>query len=243
MAIAYSGGLDSTLLLAAAKSAVPGGFRAFFVDLPYISRRQRGEALTTAEAMGIELEVISTVGMEFSAVHRNDRGRCYHCKALIFDAIEEGRIRLGLRCIVDGENSADDADTRPGRLAAKERGVLSPLAELGVDREEIERLVKELELPVRLSKETCLATRLEADSPWDAELLQNIEKAEDFLNDIGVPSSRVRVHGRDVRIEVPVEHMARVTEMGRKIHVRLRELGFRHVSMDLRGYRTGSMYE
>ena len=243
MAIAYSGGLDSTVLLAAAKRAVPEGFMAFLVDLPYISDRQRREALQTATAMGVDLTVIPTVHMEFSAIHRNDRGRCYHCKALIFDAIAEAMETADLIHIVDGENSADKTDTRPGRLAARERGVLSPLAELQIGREEVEYIVKDLQLPVRLSKETCLATRLEADATWDDEMLRNVERAEDFLRDIGVGQSRVRVHGNDARIEVPAEEMTLVMGMARKVHTRLRELGFRHVSLDLKGYRSGSMWE
>ena len=242
MAIAFSGGMDSTVLLAAAQRAVPEGFKAFLVDLPYISDRQRREALATAERMGVELTVIPTARMEFDAVHRNDRGRCYHCKALIFDAIAEA-MEPDLIHIVDGENSADKTDTRPGRVAARERGVLSPLADLGIGRDDVERIVKDLGLPVRMSKETCLATRLEADTPWDEEMLRNIEKAEEFLHDIGISQSRVRVHGQDARIEVPPEDMPLVTEMARKVHTRLRELDFRHVSLDLKGYRTGSMWE
>ena len=243
MAIAFSGGMDSSVLLAAAQRAVPEGFKAFFVDLPYISDRQRREALETAEKMGVDLTVIPTARMEFSAVHRNDRGRCYHCKALIFDAIAEAMDAEGLNHIVDGENSADKTDTRPGRVAARERGVLSPMADLSIGREDVERIVKDLGLPVRMSKETCLATRLEADAPWDEDMLRNVEKAEEFLHDIGISQSRVRVHGQDARIEVPPEDMPLVTEMSRKVHTRLRELGFRHVSLDLKGYRTGSMWE
>lgn len=243
MAIAFSGGMDSTVLLAAAQRAVPEGFQAFLVDLPYISDRQRREALETATRMGIDLTVIPTARMEFGAVHRNDRGRCYHCKALIFDAIAEAMEAAGLSHIVDGENSADKTDTRPGRVAARERGVLSPLAELGIGRDDVERLVRDLSLPVRMGKETCLATRLEADAPWDEEMLRNVEKAEDFLHDIGVSQSRVRVHGQDARIEVPPDEMALLAKMSRKVHTRLRELGFRHVSLDLKGYRSGSMWE
>ena len=243
IAIAYSGGTESTLLVAVAKEAIPDDFEAVMVDLPYLSERQRLDALATAEAMGIKPIVISTKGIDFDAVKRNDRGRCYHCKAIIYDAITEVMKEKGLRHIVDGENVADEKDLRPGRVAAREREVLSPLAELGIDRETVERLVKRLGLPVRLVKETCLATRLEEGIPLNRDILENIERAESFLYDAGFEQVRVRVHGPDARIEVMPEDLPHAAEMGRKIHTRLRELGFRHISLDLKGYRTGSMWE
>ncbi len=243
MAIAYSGGVDSTLLSALAAEEAPGRYQAFYVDLPYISRMQRRAALETAEALGLDLVTLPAEGQEFEAVRRNDRGRCYHCKAIIYDMVSEaGRLR-GLGAVVDGENPGDEDDVRPGRVAARERGVLSPLVELGIGRGLVERMVRRLELPVRLSKESCLATRLEPGAAWDDALLDRIERAESFLHEMGIGQARVRVCGDDARIEVAPAEMAALLDMGRKVHTRLRELGFRHVSLDLKGYRSGSMWE
>ncbi len=243
MAIAYSGGGDSTLLAAVAAEQAPGGYQAFYVDLPYISRMQRRAALETAEALDLDLVTLPAENQEFEAVRRNDRGRCYHCKAIIYDMVSMAARQRGLGTIVDGENPGDEDDVRPGRVAARERGVISPLVELGIGRDAVESMVKHMGLPVRLSKESCLATRLEPGAPWDDALLDRIERAESFLHEMGVGQARVRVSGDDARIEVAPADMAMLAGMGRKVHTRLRELGFRHVSLDLKGYRSGSMWE
>ena len=244
-AVAFSGGLDSTVLAKAAQLAL--GERAVAVTGRSASMAggEFDEAVELARQIGIRHEVVETGELDVPAYRANQADRCYHCKTELFAQVEQVAKRLGLAVVADGSNRDDLGDYRPGRKAAGEKSVKSPLAECGLSKAEIRRLAEAWDLPIWDKPATpCLSSRIAYGEEVTPERLAMIDRAERFLRDRGFQPLRVRYHKGDVaRIEVAVEQLPKFAddEFRRQVIERLKSLGFKYVSLDLEGFRSGSM--
>jgi len=243
VAIAFSGGRDSGLLLAAAVSCLPRRRVAAFLGVsPLLPERERHAAHAAAAALGLPLTEIPMDPLGNPEVAANGPDRCYHCKrALLLRLLEETR-RLELP-LADGSHRDDDPAARPGSRALRELGVWSPLREAGLGRREITRLSRLLDLPAAdRPSQSCLATRIPPGVPLALPLLARIEAAEELLAAEGFAGIRARHHGDLLRLEVLPADLPRLAAPRRRraLAALLHELGWRHVTLDLDGYRCGS---
>ncbi|MFH1530328.1 MAG: ATP-dependent sacrificial sulfur transferase LarE [Pseudomonadota bacterium] len=242
-AVAFSGGRDSALLLAAAARALPAQRVVAFIGVsPLLPGRERDAALTVAAQIGVEVMEFYTDPLVDPGVVANEPDRCYHCKrALLLRFNEEARCR-GLT-LVEGSQRDDDPGDRPGARALRELGVRSPLREAGLGGPEITEISRHLGLSTAdRPSESCLATRVPAGTPLDAALLARIEAAEDTLVAAGFAGCRARHHGDLLRVEIAVADIPRLLRVRLRTEIleELRTLGWRHVTLDLAGYRSGS---
>jgi len=243
VAVAFSGGRDSALLLAVAARALPAQrVRAFIGVSPLFHGRERDAALTVAAQLGVEVVEFYTDPLANPGVVVNEPDRCYHCKrALLLRFMEEAATRA--LTLIEGSHRDDDPGDRPGARALLELGVRSPLREAGLGRAEVTALSKHLDLSTAdRPSESCLATRVPPGTPLDAALLARIEAAEDLLVAEGFAGCRARHHGDLLRVEVAPEDIGRLVRVRLRTRIleELRTLGWRHVTLDLAGYRTGS---
>lgn len=240
--MAFSGGVDSTLLLAAALEALsPENVLAVTLHAPYTPRFEVREAGKAARTMGARHEVIEIPFPE--AIRDNPPDRCYRCKRLLFGRLLERGAADGLVCVLDGTNVDDLGDHRPGLQAVRELGVLSPLLAIGLTKADVRRLSRDVGLPTwDKPAGACLLTRLPHGESVTAAALRRIEAGEDFLREIGFAGARLRSHGELARIEVAPERIAALVAADREhgIDATLKKLGYRHVTVDLAGYRMGS---
>ncbi len=242
-AVAFSGGVDSSLLCALARSELGGSSLAITLRSPLVPAFELDDARNLAELVGIEHVVIEElhIGDEVAA---NSPERCYHCKKRVFARIiEEARTR-GFDVVLDGSNADDRFDYRPGERALSELGVISPLRDAGLTKEEVRLLSRQLGLPTwNKSAYACLASRIPYGDRIDAALLKRIEAAEDYLRGFGFTQVRVRVHGGIARIEVaPEERGGLYSEsIMDEIAARMRDFGFVYACMELAGYERGSL--
>lgn len=237
--VAFSGGVDSALLLAAAVRALGGKVRTITVHPPYFPKSDIDEALRVSSSLGVKLE---TVEMGFPEELRlNPENRCYLCKKSIFALISE---RSGSAAVLDGSNADDLQAYRPGIRALAEAGISSPLAECGFSKKEIRALAKSWNLDVwDRPANPCLLTRFPHGTEISPSLLNRVEAAETYLIALGFPSVRVRDHGGLARIELPSEDLHRfcLDDRLEDVDSYLKTFGYRYVSMDLSGYRSGNM--
>ena len=244
-AVALSGGLDSTVLAKAAQLAL--GDRALAVTGRSASMAvgELDEARQLARRIGIRHEVVETAELSIPAYRANQADRCYHCKNELFLKVEGLAQRLGVTVVVDGSNRDDHGEYRPGLQAARQRNVRSPLAECGLSKLEIRQLAEFWDLPTSNKPATpCLSSRIAYGEQVTPERLAMIDRAECFLRQRGFQPLRVRYHKDDVaRIEVPVEQVAKFADpqFRREVVDHLKSVGFRYVSLDLEGFRSGSM--
>ena len=241
-AVAYSGGVDSTFLLAAAKEAPVQKLVAMTMKRPYIAQWELVEADEFIRKLGVEHHVVELPVDE--EVRNNVVNRCYYCKSSTFGYFREQLQKMGFDTLVDGTNADDMQEFRPGLRAIRENGVRSPLQEAGLTKPDIRALSREMGLPDwDKPANTCLVTRIPYNTLVRDEDLRLIEKAEFYLMKQGFRQVRVRKHDDLARIEVEPAMVARLTEPGTasRITSHLKELGFRYVSMDLEGYKTGKM--
>ena len=244
-AVAFSGGLDSTVLAKAAHAAL--GDRAVAVTgvSASMATGERDEAEQIARQIGIRHEFVETGELSLPAYAANRADRCYHCKSELFAQIEQAARRLDLAVLVDGNNADDLGDYRPGRKAAAERNVRSPLAECGLTKAELRQLAAAWSLPTWNKPATpCLSSRIAYGEQVTPERLAMIDRAEQFLRDRGFSPLRVRCHQGDAaRIEVSLEQLPRLLDgdLRRQTVEHLKSLGFRYVALDLEGFRSGSM--
>ncbi|MCU0589899.1 MAG: ATP-dependent sacrificial sulfur transferase LarE [Desulfobacterales bacterium] len=244
LAVAFSGGVDSTFLLAAAREALGDRVSAVTVDSPIHSRREIREARAIAKALGVRHIVVPFGDITAPGFVANPPERCYTCKQLIFAEIIRVAASLGIRRVAHGVNMDDQEDYRPGLKAAQEMGVASPLAEAGLTKAEIRALSRKMQLPTwNKPSMACLASRIPYGRPITREDLVMVEQAEESLLQLGFDGSRVRHHGSVARIEVvPGDlHKTLRKEMRTKILKRLKQIGFKHVAVDLEGYVQGSL--
>jgi pyridinium-3,5-biscarboxylic acid mononucleotide sulfurtransferase len=244
-AVAYSGGLDSTVLAKAAQLAL--GERAVAVTGASASLAvgELDESQELARQIGIRHEVIQTEELAIPEYQENTGSRCYFCKTELFVKVEQLAARLGVAVVADGSNRDDQGDHRPGMRAARERQVKSPLAECGFTKPEIRELAQHWGLPTWDKPATpCLSSRIAYGEKVTPERLAMIDQAERFLRQQGFQPMRVRYHKGDVaRIEVPIEVLPRFAdpEFRRQVVEAFRAAGFKYVSLDLEGFRSGSM--
>jgi len=242
-AIAFSGGADSTLLLAAVRDAI-GADRiiALTAVTPYMVRQEIGDAIGLTGQFGVRHELVEVPMPE--GIDSNPPDRCYRCKRAMYQRLGEAAAELGYRTLLDGSNVNDAQDFRPGLRALRELGIRSPFLEAGIDKEAVRTIARELGLPTwQKSTNACLLTRLGYDTHVSMERLQQIEEAERFLAARGFDNVRVRCHADLARIEVAPEQRARLLAEAESVIDAMQRFGFRYVSMDLAGYQFGSMTE
>jgi len=242
--IAYSGGTDSAFLAWTAHEVLGERMLAILADSPSLPRRELKLALEFAEHWNIPLKVIATEEMEREEYTRNDASRCFHCKDELFTLMERQRAELGFRHIAYGKNLDDQGDFRPGQRAAEEHRVLSPLAEAALTKQEIRSLSQRAGLDVwNKPAAACLSSRIEYGRPVTREALAAIEAGEEALKSLGFAQARVRHHGEIVRIEIARDELSRAfaPEMAAQLVPIFKKLGFKYVTLDCEGYRSGSM--
>jgi len=244
MLVAYSGGVDSALLAAIAHDILGDRTRAVLLDSPVVPRRAVRHARKTAERLGIPLEIIPVPLLEWEEFHANPPARCYHCKKISAGVLKQRARELGFAWVADGINCSDLAEHRPGIQASTEEGIVHPYLETGITKEDIRAIARagRYRFWDRPSS-ACLASRVAYGESITEEQMGRIEQAEDYLADLGFPQARVRVHGPVARLEVPADRMEEAWSSRGEILDTLRALGFRYVTMDLAGYRSGSMDE
>ncbi len=245
--IAFSGGVDSTFLLRVAREVLEERVIAVTAKSPTYPEAEFKEALEIARSIGVRHVVILCNELEVSGFSENRPDRCYLCKRELFTRIRDIAIDNNIQYILDGSNYDDTHDYRPGRKAAQELGVRSPLAEVGLTKQEIRELSRELGLKT-WNKPTfaCLSSRIPYGEWITEEKLKKIERAEEFLKSLGFTQFRVRSHNGIARLELIPEEMTRLfidQQLRILIHDTLKGIGFQYVTMDLKGYRTGSMNE
>ena len=243
-AVAFSAGVDSTFLLKTAHDVLGDRAVAVTVRSVFCPARETAEAAVFCAAEGIRQIVLDAPVLEIPGVAANPPDRCYLCKRELFTRISETARSLGLAAVAEGSNTDDLGDYRPGMRAVAELGIKSPLLSAGLGKKEIRALSRELGLPTWDKPSfACLASRIASGETITAEKLSAVEKAEERLLELGLRQLRVRVHGDLARIEVPPEDFPRLMgeEIPEKLDRELRALGFRFVTLDLGGYRTGSM--
>jgi len=244
--VAFSGGVDSTFVAAAAHDAL--GERALAVTgvSPSIPASEVEEAISLAKGIGIEHRMIDTHEMDRPGYVENSPERCFFCKDELYSLLDQLTQIDGYDHVADGCNMDDLGDHRPGRRAAADHGVRSPLIEAGLTKDDIRALSKERGLPTwDKPAMACLSSRIPYGSPVTIEALDQIEAAEMFLRSLGIRQLRVRHHGSVARIELDDGGMAVLMQSGRRSAVveRFKQLGFAYVTLDLAGFRSGSMNE
>jgi uncharacterized protein len=257
--VAYSGGVDSVLLAKVAHDVLGDDALAVIADSPSLPRREFQEALEIAKQFGFAVHVVNTHEMANPDYTSNPSNRCYFCKSELFENLTEIAKREGWQTIVYGENASDTGDYRPGATAAREYQVRAPLKEVGLTKAEIRELSAELGLPTADKPQmACLSSRIPYGEPVTEEALAMIEAAEDVLRDAGFYDVRVRHHTIGstnveirnpklcmARIEVGSDEFERLLDEGVRLSVTraLQKVGYAYVTLDLQGYRRGSVNE
>jgi len=245
--LAFSGGVDSSFLLKAAKDALPDGN---VLAVTAVSETYTGSELIQAKrfakGLGVRHKIIFTNELKNKNFTKNPVNRCYYCKKELFGRLSGIAKKEGFDCIIDASNADDAKDYRPGSKAKKEFRVRSPLMEAGFSKDDIRKYSRKLKLETAgLPSMACLASRFPYGEKIDKKALKRIESAEDFIKKQGISQVRVRYHNNIARIEVEKRNIKRFVNerICDKITKRLRQLGFKYIALDLEGYRTGSLNE
>jgi uncharacterized protein len=242
--VAYSGGVDSAFLAWTAHQVLGSQMLAVVADSPSLARTHLQGALAFARDHKIPVAVVETSELENPAYIRNDAMRCFHCKDELFTVLERFRKDRGFDAIAYGINVDDQGDFRPGQRAARKHSILAPLLEAGLTKAEIRELARQSDLQVwDKPASACLSSRMEYGRPVTPEALSVIERGEDALRKMGFRQFRVRHHGEIVRIEIAREELPRAltAEMAAAFAAQFKALGFKFVTLDLEGFRSGSM--
>jgi len=242
--VAYSGGVDSAFLAWAAHQVLGADMLAVIADSPSLARTHLTEAVEFAREQGIPLEIITTSELDRAEYVRNDGSRCFYCKDELFTVMEDFRATHGFDSIAYGVNGDDQGDFRPGQIAASQHHVAAPLLEAGLTKQEIRELARNANLLVwDKPASACLSSRIEYGRPVTREALSTVEQGEDALRALGFRQFRVRHHGEIVRIEIASNELPRAfcSEMAAEFTRVFRALGFKFVTLDLEGFRSGSM--
>ncbi len=244
--VAYSGGVDSALLLKVAHDVLGERALGAIAVSPAYAPEETSEAITVAQQMGIPVVMLETHELEDERYADNTFNRCYFCKTELFSRLEPLAKERDLRYIAYGVNTDDDGDFRPGQRAAREFQVRGPLKEAGLGKQEIRAIARFLSVPVwDKPAMACYSSRIAYGTKVDAASLQMVYKAEKLLHGLGFHQLRVRHHDKIARIEVERSEMARLLdeEMGRTVTDGLRAIGYTYITLDLLGFRSGSMNE
>jgi uncharacterized protein len=247
VAVAFSGGIDSTVVARAAQQALGERAVAVTADSPSVPRAEIAEARRLAEQIGIRHVVVATDEFDDPNYVKNDGTRCYYCKTELYRRIETLLPQLGAAVICSGANLDDQGDYRPGLMAAAEHAVRHPLQEAGFTKADVRALAQAWGLPTwDKPASPCLSSRLAPGVEVTPERTARVEAAEEYLRSLGYRECRVRLHeGEMARIEVPLDGLARLADppVREALARRLKELGFRFVTLDLEGFRSGSLNE
>lgn len=240
--VAFSGGVDSTYLLAVAQDFLGENCKAVFARGPMISSQEEKEALALVERYNFQVNVIDVDVLNLAEFRNNSPDRCYFCKKKLFETFIEYNKQEDNAIIIEGTNASDALDYRPGRIALQELGIISPLQDVGLTKDEIRSLSQLRNLSTwNKPSMACLASRIPYGDSINLELLQRIARAEAILHEKGYIESRVRVHGEIARIEIPINAFSRLIQQPTEISTLLLELGFKFVTLDLMGLRSGSL--
>lgn len=243
-AVAFSGGVDSTFLAKVVRDVLDTRAVAITVDSEAYPPDTIRETRALASLIGIRLIEIPVRACDIPEFSSNEPLRCYHCKKVLFSLMRVKADAEDIHILIDGSNMDDLGDYRPGMRALSELGIKSPLKECGFTKAEIRIISKELDLPGwNRQSFACLASRFPYGTRITPELLERTWKAEFVLRDMGMARFRVRNHGDLARIEIDAEDMKALVNNRNKVTARLKELGFTYITLDLQGYRTGSMNE
>lgn len=244
VAVAFSSGVDSTFLVKAAHEILGDRCIAITVKSHAFPKREFEEANEFCRAEGIRHYIVEVDEMQIEGFQENPKNRCYLCKKEIFSNIQRLAAEHGIQNVVEGSNMDDNGDYRPGMIAIAELGILSPLRKAELYKAEIRGLSKELNLPTwKKPSYACLASRFAYGERITREKLDMVDQGEQLLLDLGFEQFRVRIHGNMARIEVLPNDFGKLLEHREQIVSALKSYGFTYVSMDLQGYRTGSMNE
>ncbi len=242
--VAYSGGVDSAYLAWAARQVLGQNLLAVIADSPSLARTQLSDAIAFAKEQSIAFEVIATRELERPEYVRNHGQRCYFCKDELFRLMDELRAARGFQAIAYGVNLDDQGDWRPGQRAAGAHSVVAPLLDAGLRKEEIRALARSAGLRIwDKPASACLSSRIEYGRPVTREALFAVEQGEDALRKLGFRQIRVRHHGEMVRIEIAREELASALDANMALEFTkiFKALGFKFVTLDLEGFRSGSM--
>ncbi|EHI97199.1 Conserved hypothetical protein CHP00268 [Clostridium sp. DL-VIII] len=245
-AIAFSGGVDSTFLLKVTKEVLGDNLLAITATSSTYPKRELNEAIKYAKDIQVKHVIISSEELEIEGFASNPKNRCYYCKKELYTKINNIALNNGISYVFDGSNLDDTGDYRPGMQAAKELDVISPLKEAGLTKNDIRELSKSLGLPTwNKPSFACLSSRFPYGNKITIAKLSMVDKAEQLLLDIGITQVRVRHHGEIARIEVDPSEREKFfnIDIMNRIGNELRKIGFTYVTLDLLGYRTGSMNE
>ena len=242
-AVAFSGGVDSAYLLAEARRILGGGnVLAVTAVSPVFPEREREEAKRLCGLLDVRQIEVAVELLELEAFKENPKDRCYSCKYAIMSAMKRAAEREGFSILLEGSNADDAGDFRPGLAAIRELGIGSPLMDAGLTKKEIRERAREMGLPVwNKPSSACLASRIAYGEEITEEKVKAVEKAEEYLRSLGLCQLRVRVHEGIARIETEKARMGLLLENRVEITEKLHALGFRYVTADLDGFRSGSM--
>jgi uncharacterized protein len=244
--VAYSGGVDSAFLLKMAHDTLGHGALGVIADSPSLPRTELREALELAQRVGMTVETIYTQEVEREEYRANDATRCYHCKTELFDQLVPLAQERGYAYVAYGANMDDQRDVRPGAKAAREHRIRAPLVEAELSKDDIRELSRAMDLPTWDKPSfACLSSRIPYGMPVTVEALSRIETAEDVLRELGFRQFRVRHHDTVARIELGQDEMGRMmdSDLRERVVRDLKRAGYHYVTLDLAGYRTGSMNE
>ena len=240
--VAYSGGVDSTLVAVAAYQALGPKSLAVTADSPALAARELKEASALAEKFGFAHRVINTNEMEREGYVSNSSQRCYFCKTELYSQLTDLASQEGYQWVVNGANTDDQGDYRPGMQAAAENRVRSPMVEAGLDKAGVRILAKELDIPIwDKPAQPCLSSRIPYGTPVTVETLSKVERAEDYLRSLGFREVRARHHDRLCRVEVGEGEIETAFRSRKEIVQNLKKIGYLWVSLDLAGLRSGSL--
>ncbi len=242
--VAYSGGVDSAFLAATAHRVLGGRMVAVLADSPSLARRDMEEACAFAQSLGMPLKVVATDELDREDYARNDANRCFHCKDELFLVMEKLAASAGFGHIAYGMNADDTRDFRPGQRAAEQHRVLAPLADSGLTKLEVRALAKAAGYPVwDRPAAPCLSSRVEYGRTVTREVLEQVERGEASLRELGFREMRVRHHGELARVEIARDELPRALtmEMMDAITTSLKRAGFKYVTLDCQGFRSGAM--
>jgi uncharacterized protein len=242
--VAYSGGVDSAFLAATAHRVLGSRMLAVLADSPSLARRDMEQATAFAQSLDMPLRVILTEELEKPEYQRNDASRCFHCKTELFTGMEALGRELGFQNIAYGMNADDTKDFRPGQRAAQEHEVLAPLADVSLSKVEVRALAKAAGYPLwDRPAAPCLSSRVEYGRTVTREILEQVERAEESMRQLGFVEFRVRHHGDLARVEIARAELPRALtmEMLDTITAALKHIGFQYITLDCAGFRSGSM--